>query len=54
MRTGVCALRGAVRRSRPAGDRNAPARELMADRIRFDPRFAALAEDAAWQALLGN
>ena len=32
--------------------RSAAARELAADRMRFDPRFAALADDPAWQALL--
>ncbi|MCY1070920.1 protein kinase [Nannocystis sp. RBIL2] len=30
----------------------APSRELMADRIRFDPRFAALVDDPAWLELL--
>ncbi|MBZ5712207.1 protein kinase domain-containing protein [Nannocystis pusilla] len=32
----------------------APARELLADRLRFDPRFAPLAGDRAWQRMLGD
>ncbi|MDC0720798.1 serine/threonine-protein kinase [Nannocystis bainbridge] len=50
----VAGRRDAAREFADRALRNAPARELMADRIRFDPRFAALADDAAWQALLGN
>ncbi len=32
----------------------APARELAADRMRYDPRFAPLAGDPEWQALVGT
>jgi tetratricopeptide (TPR) repeat protein len=34
--------------------RRAPAPELMTDRMRFDPRFAPLADDPAWRALVGG